>query len=335
MLEDEKSSGATVLAAEDFDPEVDAKRMKFAMTGSGTDEDAILRIIAGRSYLQLLEIAEKFKACYGEELVDSMKGELGGNLEKVCVKRMQSRWELIADRARWAMKGMGTNDNALCRQICPRLPAEIEKIKATYKKMFDRDLEKDVKSETGSDYEKLLVAVLSAGREPENDPDQGLAQSEAQKLYKAGEGKWGTDESTFNRIIAMRSYRQLQATFNAYKTCSDKTIEQAIKSEMGGDLERAMLHVVKAARNRPRYFATEIYETMAGCGTDEDDLIQLIVEHCEVDMKQIKKEFALLYKKALGDWVKNDVSGDLERVLMALIGDKDLGEFPAGYGMEE
>merc|ERR1712147_457650 len=102
----------------------------------------------------------------------------------------------------------------------------------------------------------------------------------AQKLDKAGEGKWGTDESTFNRIIATRSFKQLQATFEAYKSCSDKTMEQAVKSEKGGDLERAMLHVVKAARNRDRYFAAEVYECMAGCGTDDDTLIQLIVEHC-------------------------------------------------------
>merc|ERR1719436_1172695 len=247
-----------------------------------------------------------------EELVDSIKSELGGNLEKVCVKRLQNRWEIIARRCRESMKGLGTDDNRLCRQICPRLPAEIKKIKETYNNIFERDLEKDVKSECRGDYEKLLVSILAEGREPENDVDVATAQAEAQKLYNAGEGKWGTDESTFNRIIATRLFKQLQATFNAYKGLSSKTMEEAIESEMGGDLERAMMHAVRAARNRNLYFAQEIYETMAGAGTDEDDLIQLIVEHAEVDMVQIKQEFMNKYKKSLAEWVKNDLSGDLE-----------------------
>ena len=42
------------------------------------------------------------------------------------------------------------------------------------------------------------------------------AQREAQELYQAGEKKWGTDESKFNQIIAVRSFPQLRATFDAY-----------------------------------------------------------------------------------------------------------------------
>ena len=42
------------------------------------------------------------------------------------------------------------------------------------------------------------------------------AQREAQELYRAGEKKLGTDESIFNKIIAVRSYAQLTATFDAY-----------------------------------------------------------------------------------------------------------------------
>ena len=46
--------------------------------------------------------------------------------------------------------------------------------------------------------------------------DMERATREARELYQAGEQKWGTDESKFNQIIAVRSFSQLRATFDEY-----------------------------------------------------------------------------------------------------------------------
>lgn len=62
-------------------------------------------------------------------------------------------------------------------------------------------------------------------------------------LFQAGEGKMGTDESTFNRILCTRNFAQLQATFDAYKALSNHDIEHAIKSETSGYLEDGYLAV--------------------------------------------------------------------------------------------
>ena len=67
-----------------------------------------------------------------------------------------------------------------------------------------------------------------------------------QALYAAGEAKLGTDESRFNSILAVQSYEQLRVVFEEYQKVSKHTIEQAISSEMSGDLKDGMLAIGKA-----------------------------------------------------------------------------------------
>ena len=63
--------------------------------------------------------------------------------------------------------------------------------------------------------EEQLQQVWTHG--PDTVVEQSLAQTDAQELYQAGEKKrWGTDESAFLRIMAIRNFYQLRATFNEY-----------------------------------------------------------------------------------------------------------------------
>jgi regulatory protein YycI of two-component signal transduction system YycFG len=55
--------------------------------------------------------------------------------------------------------------------------------------------------------------------------------------------------SRFNVILVSRSYPQLRATFEEYKKISKKDIEEALKSEMSGDLLRGMFIDEASSRN--------------------------------------------------------------------------------------
>lgn len=58
--------------------------------------------------------------------------------------------------------------------------------------------------------------IKQGNRDESNAVDSAKARDEANQLYQAGEKKWGTDESLFNKVLAIRSYPQLRATFNEY-----------------------------------------------------------------------------------------------------------------------
>jgi hypothetical protein len=61
--------------------------------------------------------------------------------------------------------------------------------------------------------------------------------------FQAGANKIGTDESTFNRILSLRSYPQLVATFDSYRRQYGKEIEAVIKAETSGYLEDGYLAI--------------------------------------------------------------------------------------------
>lgn len=59
----------------------------------------------------------------------------------------------------------------------------------------------------------------------------------------AGEKRLGTDESKFNEILVNRNYAQLRSIFQEYKKIAGKDIEEAIKGEFSGDIEKALLAI--------------------------------------------------------------------------------------------
>ncbi|ELT91724.1 hypothetical protein CAPTEDRAFT_157366 [Capitella teleta] len=312
---------ATLQPWDDFSAEDEAKKLKEAMDGLGTNEDAIIEVVGHHCCSERQEIADIYKTMYGEDLIDELKSELRGDFEDAVVAIMMPARVFDAHELRRAMKGIGTDEASLIDILCSRTNDEIEEIKELYESEFERNLEEDVQSETSGDFKRLLVSMLNAGREEDGEVDVEKADEEAQEIYEAGEDQWGTDESTFMRILSLRSYTQLRATFEAYQRISDKDMETVIEKEFSGNLKDGLLAIVRYARHPPRYFAIKLYESMKGLGTDEKTLIRVIATRAEVDMQEIKEAFEKIYEKTLVDFIDGDIRGDFKKVMLAMVGE--------------
>lgn len=301
-----------------FNPNDDAAKLRKAMKGFGTDEKALIDVLCRRTFDQRREIALAYKTGYGKDLVSDIKSEATGNLELILKSLLRTPAELEAHDLKKAIDGLGTDEEALIDVMCTKTNSEMLELKDAYRRMYNRDLEKDVRGDT-SGYFKRLIVSLAAAHRSDNPPDHARAAQQANELYTAGARSLGTDEVTFNRIFASESFPHLRVVFDEYRKRAGHDIEQAIKSEMTGFVEKAFLAVVHTARNPPAYYAERLHDAMAGFGTKERTLVRLIALRCERDMVQIKQEFQRRYGKSLESHIKSDTTGDFERALLTLI----------------
>ncbi|XP_045464210.1 annexin B10 isoform X2 [Harmonia axyridis] len=309
----------TVHPAPNFNAADDAEILRGAMDGLGTDEDMIIEILTQRSNQQRQAISEHFKNVLERDLIDDIKGELGGDFEKVMVALLTPHYEYLCKELKNAMNGAGTNESTLVEIICSKANEEIDKINECYERLYERPLVEHVCSETSGNLGRFLTLILTKSRNDCNDIDDGEARAKAEELYAGGEGQLGTEESVFYKVLAHESFAQLRRIFEEYKEISGNTIEQALKHELSGDYLEALLAVVECVQSPAIFFARKLHDSMEGMGTDDDTLIRIIVSRSEIDLGTIKQEFEKMYDKTLESCIENDASGDYKRALLALV----------------
>lgn len=67
---------------------------------------------------------------------------------------------------------MGTDEQALVEVLCTRTNAQIVAFTDAYKRMFNKELEKDIIGDTSGHFQRMLVALLQANRDESKEFDQ-------------------------------------------------------------------------------------------------------------------------------------------------------------------
>ncbi|CAL4123081.1 unnamed protein product, partial [Meganyctiphanes norvegica] len=184
---------------------------------------------------------------------------------------------------------------------------------------FSRSLDDDLQSELSGQFKYLMRGLVAGGRDEDPTKDASRARKDAQDLYDAGVGtNNGTDEAEFIRIMNLRSYPQLQETFEAYENIAQEPIENAINKEFKGDMAKGLLAIIQRVKDPLGFYCERLHQSMAGAGTDDKTLIRILVCRSEVDLHNILLRYKEMYKKELIDDIKDDTNGDYGKLLVAI-----------------
>uniref|UniRef100_A0A672MYV4 Annexin n=1 Tax=Sinocyclocheilus grahami TaxID=75366 RepID=A0A672MYV4_SINGR len=169
----------------------------------------------------------------------------------------------------------------------------------------------------GTDEESLIEIVCSRSN---------AEFMEIKKVYKEceyGIKRKGTDVKCWISIMTERSVPHLQKVFERYKSYSPYDMQESIRKEVKGDLEKSFLTLVQCFENKQLYFANRLQDAMKSKGAKEKVLTRIMVSRCEVDLKKIRQEFKAHHGKSLYQTIAEHTKGDYQRALLSLCSGDD------------
>ncbi|XP_077999642.1 annexin A13-like [Glandiceps talaboti] len=237
------------------------KKLRDGMKGAGTDEKALTDVLTSTSNEQRQEISREYKIMYGKDLISEIKSDTSGNYRKVCVGLLRTPIQYDAKCLMKTMKGLGTDEDTMIEIICTCSNEEMQELKEAYLKEYGKSLEDAVKDDTSGDFRRMMVSLIQAGRSMDK-ADPASAAADAQALYDAGEGRWGTDESVFNAILVTRSFSQLRAILIEYEKLANRPLMEEIDSELSGDFKKAIKTIIRVLQDKTLYYTERLHKSM-------------------------------------------------------------------------
>jgi hypothetical protein len=296
-----------------FNPTADAAAIKKAVKGLGTDEKALNAIFGSRTKEQLLQVAKAYHEQFNVTLEKDIRGDTSGNYETLLVWLAKPVSEVRCALLKYATKGAGTAERYLIDVLAPSSNQEILDIYQTDPTAIAA-VTNDV---SHGDFAKVVNKLLKAKRIESTEVNDDEAVRIAEQLYKAGEGKLGTDEDTFTEIVTTYSHAFLRRVSLHYADKHKHSLELAIKKETSGHYEDILVALLKPKLD---YFAERFWKATHGLGTDDKFLCYALSVLSREELVQVARLFRekhpeiTLYKQ-----VADDVSGDYGNLCKLLL----------------
>ncbi len=126
----------------------------------------------------------------------------------------------------------------------------------------------------------------------------------------------GTDEKALIAVVSSRTPQQMEQLSVAYQQAYGKSLWRAIDDDVSGDFQNLLEAVVKPLAD---FECKQLYKAMAGAGTHESVLIEILVGKSNAQITALKQRYQMIYGRPLESEIKSEVSGDLKRFFTAVL----------------
>jgi len=266
----------------------------------GKDINSLIHQIAKHENEDIQEIASEYTKHYGKALAEAVKEVAHGEFGILLVDLILPRANFAARTIHNAVHGAGTDEKAVIDVVVHNTNKQINHLKEAYSAIYQQDLVARIKSDTSGHFGKTVSAVLEGNR----DEAHGNPETEAENLYKKGEGVWGTDDDFFVYFFTHHSFDSLVAIDHAYQTKYKHSLEVAVKKETSGAYEDIL---VALSVPRAVFWARRIRHAIAGLGTDDTLLRRAFVLNSKAQLRHIDAVYESVNK---GKHLRADVAGD-------------------------
>uniref|UniRef100_A0A671RJA8 Annexin n=1 Tax=Sinocyclocheilus anshuiensis TaxID=1608454 RepID=A0A671RJA8_9TELE len=217
---------------------------------------------------------------------------------------------------RKAMKGFGTDENAIIELLGTRSNKQRVPLKAAYKTTYGKDLVSDLKSEVKGDFEDLVLAMLKAP-----------AHFDASELKEAISGA-GTDEACLIEILSSRSNAEILEINKVYKAEYGKSLEDAISSDTSGHFRRLLVSLSQGNRDEKETVDISLAKQEAQklhaagenkVGTDESQFNAILCARSKPHLRQVFHEYQQMCGKDIEKSICSEMSGNVESGMVAVV----------------
>ncbi|XP_077978221.1 annexin A5-like [Glandiceps talaboti] len=137
----------------------------------------------------------------------------------------------------------------------------------------------------------------------------------AERLKAAMDGVGTKDDQLIQELTTVCNLQRQEIKL-AYKQRYGKDLIKDIKSEVSGDYEEVLVHLLETTAE---YDAWLLNETISGPGTDEEVLLEILCFRSKEELQEISRVYKQKYKNTLADDIKGDTTGDFEKLLLKLL----------------